>query len=169
MIHNGNNIPNFSTAEFSEDVHLYAAEALIIRAQDQRDRLGTPMYPSPRAGALARFGPKSKTSMHFASGRLSTALDWFSGAPPFETWCKVISSGLWHGMGIYFDTEYKGMNWVMFHTDYMRMGSPAYWFRYGTKKEPVYVDSINDAQFWDKLDYFFYLNYKKKDFEGWVL
>ncbi len=169
MIHDGNNIPNFSTAEFSEDVHLYAAPGLMIRAQDQRERLAAKMYPSPRAGALARFDTESKTSMHFAVGRLSTALDWFSEASPFETWCKVISSGLWHGMGVYFDTEYKGMNWVMFHTDYKRMSSPVYWFRYKTKKGPGWVDSKNDTQFWDKLDYFFYLNYKKKDFGGWVL
>lgn len=165
MIHKGNDIPNFSTGEFSEDVHIYAASGLMIRAQDQRDQLDACMYPSPVAGALARFGTKSKTSRHFAVGRLSTAFDWFSQASPFKTWCKVISSGLWHGMGIYFDTHYRGMNWVMFHTDYGRMGNPVYWFRYKT----VWVDSKNDNMFWDKLNYLFYLNHKKKKFEGWSL
>jgi hypothetical protein len=119
------------------------------------------------SGALARFGEKDKTSKHFAVGRLSTALDWFTEASPFKAWCSIISSGDWQGMGIYFDTFYKGLNWVMFHTDYERMAAPVYWFRYGTRSGPVYVDSKNDPQFWDKLDYFFYLNYKKKDFEGW--
>jgi hypothetical protein len=147
MIHGGHDIPNFEASEFSEDPHEYAHPSLLWKLQRQRDVIQAPIYPSPVPGALARFEEGAKYSMHYNEyGRGSCASDWFTDSDPFRAWNLIISSKLWRGMGIYFDTKYRDVPWIMFHTDYGRVHT-VYWFRYAG----VYTDSKVNKNFWQLL------------------
>lgn len=149
----GYEFKDFSEGEFPEDVKKYAAIALIRKLQAQRNILDAPIRPSLAKGALARRGG-SKTSKHYATGRLSTAVDWFSDLEPFETWNHVLASGLWDGMGIYFDTKNNdGGRQVMFHTDFGRSQN-VYWYR---KDKEMFSSIKYGHKFWGMLLRQFYI------------
>jgi len=121
---------NFTEKEFPEDLK-YAHPKLLKNIDSLRDFMQVPIYPSPVPGALARFDIGADTSQHYAVKRLSTALDFFCNADPFEAWTKIIQSGLFPRVGIYFDTFYKNRKWVMFHGDLKNKG--LLWFRHKKK------------------------------------
>lgn len=106
----------FKPKEFSEDIK-YADSKLLKNLDRLREYLGTPVYPSPVPGALARFDLGAKRSQHYAVKRLSTAIDFFVKGDPFEVYIKILKSGLFPRIGVYFDTFYKNRKHVMFHCD----------------------------------------------------
>jgi hypothetical protein len=126
MILNGVQIKNYKKDEFPKDPTKYANPELIIRLDKLRDFLGKPVYPSPVKNALARFSG-SKTSRHYAVGRLSDACDVFIEGDKFEVYSKVLKSNLFTGIGLYFDTKYKNKPWMMMHLDLRE--NPLMWFR----------------------------------------
>jgi hypothetical protein len=125
---------NFDSSEFSEDPTKYAHPDLIKKLQAQRDFNGAAIYPSEATGATARMYAADMTESEYKSiymknpsrhcvliDRKSTAQDWFSALDPYQTLCQILRSGLWYGVGIYFDTrDNHGKNAVMFHTDFGR-------------------------------------------------
>lgn len=158
MIYGGHELKNFSEDEFPNCELEYAEPNLLYRLQRQRDVFGAGIYPSKAPGALARFKPKGMTSKHYAEKpadipgweytlKKSTAIDFFTELPPFEAYCKIISSELWDGVGIYFDTERDGKPDVLYHTDYGR-DDKAFWFRNAVG---VYITQNTDVAFWGKL------------------
>lgn len=125
MFIHGVTIKNFIKEEFPEDP-LFADPKLLIALDYLRDFIGYPIMPSPVSGALARFNG-SKTSRHYAQGRLSTACDIFINADSFESYSKILQSGLFKGIGCYFDTKYGGKPHTMFHLDLRP--KPLIWYR----------------------------------------
>lgn len=133
---------NFDSKEFPEDPREYCEPEIIEKLQAQRDYMGAEIYPSLHPGGTARlysFGMskreyigsyKKRPSMHCVlSDKKSTAVDWFSELCHFQTLCSVLKSGLWDGVGIYFDTICNDGNPdVMFHTDIGR-GYNLFWLR----------------------------------------
>ncbi len=137
---NWNYVYRFSAGEFSEDPNKLAEPELIYSLGNLRKILGTKMRPSPVSGALARkYG--SKTSQHYAVGRLSTGSDQFIEGVPFEIFSKIMYSQLFTGVGIYFDTKGPdGKPWVMFHLDIRERETPFIWFvhkLYDTKTKTI--------------------------------
>jgi len=148
---------NFEEDEFPEDELYYAGKWLFNNLQLQRKIFNRPIYPSKAKGALARFEEKDKYSMHYAVDRESTAIDFFTDVPSFEAWSLILSSGLWDGAGIYFDTkDNTGKPHVMFHVDFGR-SNKAYWLRhnntYSGKSEYI---NHTDKNFWPTLLNFFF-------------
>lgn len=166
-----NDIYKLSPGEFSEDPDTYAEPELIYSLGKLRELLGSPMYPSPVKGALARqYG--SKVSQHYAVNRLSTASDQFITGIPFDIFSKIMYSNLFTGIGIYPDTKGPdGKPWVMFHLDIRKRAYPWIWFchkLYDTKEKTIsdcYRYPQKNPEYWrlfndDKL-------YKNKQFGAW--
>lgn len=108
-------IRHFKPAEWPPGVLEHLDPALIGQLDELRQRLGRPIYPSPLAGAWARFDG-STTSRHYAVGRLSDAGDIFPAGDVREAW--LIAQDLpFGGIGIYFDTLYQNRPWPMLHLD----------------------------------------------------
>jgi len=109
-------VRNFKRSEFHDpiDDHLY--DHVIYFLDDYRDALGERVHPSPVSGAIVRFDG-SKTSRHYAVGRLSDAIDIFPEGNPIKAWLTAMSMPEWGGIGIYFDTHNDGRPWVMLHLD----------------------------------------------------
>jgi len=113
---NWSNINHFTPEEFSEDPDRFADPKLIIKLNIFRGLLGIPVYPSPVPGALARFDGDPE-SRHYAVGRQSDAVDVFCNCGIFRAWTAALHSGLWGGIGVYFDTKFRGGEWPMLHLD----------------------------------------------------
>lgn len=142
MIHNGNKIKSFKESEFREDPHKYADPMLMLKLQRQRDLLGCEIWPSDAKGTLARlehmtmcvsdyrFEFVKEPSMHNVFlDKKSTAVDVFCNCDPFRAFVIIARSGLWPGVGVYFDTrDNKGLPRVMFHLDFGRK-EPLMWIR----------------------------------------
>jgi hypothetical protein len=97
-----------------------------------RDWCGEPIYPSPVSGALARFDKTDEDSHHYAGeDHKSRALDWFPGGSVQKAWLMAVTSGLFGGIGIYFDTKYQGKPWPMIHTDIRERTPTLLWYREG--------------------------------------
>ena len=111
----------FTPNEFPEDIK-YADKSLLYSLDDLRGFIGVPIYPSPVPGALARFG--NTTSMHKIP---SKAIDVFIQGDTAETYTKILQSGLFNGVGVYFDTYYRNKSWVMFHLD--KRDKKLIWYR----------------------------------------
>lgn len=107
---------NFKPDEFPDDITLADPE-LLDRLDRLRDFMGSAIYPSPVPGALARTDLGAKSSQHYAVGRKSTAVDIFCAGEPFEAFIKILQSGLFQRVGVYFDTWFRGRRHVMFHID----------------------------------------------------
>jgi hypothetical protein len=122
------NIKHFSKWEFSEDPDFHAEPQLIETLDAFREIVGKPIYPSREKGALARFEGTNPDSRHYAVGRKSDAIDVFVEGDIRDNWMKAFCSKLWGGIGIYFDTHYKGHSWPMLHLD-LRQGTTTYWYR----------------------------------------
>lgn len=135
--HKGSFIRNFNEDEFPEGELEYTSTKILTRMDTLRDLIGSPIYPSPVKGSLARIG-EDENSQHYAKedgSILSKADDWF----PFENekisfvFTACISCGLFGGIGVYFDTHgLRGSHDVMFHTDTRTVDKyefPTIWFR----------------------------------------
>ena len=136
MIINSINMPNFINSEFSENPHRLANKQLLINLQKYRDYIDMPFVPSPVSGALARSALPGNNdfSLHVvfsdSSGniiRKSKAIDGFPVGDIFKAWIIAQQSGLWGGMGIYFDTKLKNNQLPMLHLDLRK--NPLIWFR----------------------------------------
>ena len=118
-------INNFCDSEFPDSLEL--ADPYLIYCLDQlRDMVGSAIYPSPVEGALARLSG-SPGSQHYAVDRLSKACDVFFKADPFKVYTILLTTGLFNGIGCYFDTKYMGKPHVMFHLD--QRDSKLLWYR----------------------------------------
>lgn len=111
----------FGPWEFSENPNRYAKSQLIYAIDQIRDWYGHRVFPSPHPGALARFDG-SPESRHYAVGRLSDANDLFPDGDPREFFLLTLSSDLFGGIGIYWDTYYEGEHKYMFHLDKRPLG-----------------------------------------------
>jgi len=120
-------ISYFKASEFPESPDKYASERLIETLDIWREFLGHRIYPSPAPGALARLDG-DPNSRHYAVGRLSDAVDVFPDCGIREAWLAAIRSQMWGGIGVYFDTHFKGKPWPMLHLD-LRPGATAVWYR----------------------------------------
>lgn len=124
-------IKYFKKHEFPENPDIYAEPQLIINLNDYRKLLNKRVYPSPVPGALARFDDKAKGSEHYAISRKSTAIDVFPEGSILRAWMVALTSGLWSGIGVYFDTEFRGKDWCMLHLD--NREDPLIWYRLNKK------------------------------------
>lgn len=126
MIIDNIKINHFSLDEFPENPLKYADPKLIISLDRLRELINLPIHPSPVKNALARFDG-SKTSRHYAVGRLSDAIDVFIIGNKLEIFLKIIQSNLFTGIGLYFDTHYRGNSQMMVHLDLRE--KPLMWYR----------------------------------------
>lgn len=146
---NWEEVTNFAPSEFPEDPDGCAEPELIYRLDHFRDSLpfGCRIYPSPAPGALARRD--NEGSAHYANSEIrSRGVDVFCEGEVFHTYLKALRSGLWRGVGLYFDTFYLDRSWFMFHLDIMKRGDrqdTAIWFRdfTGEYKYPDYDEVAN--------------------------
>jgi hypothetical protein len=114
---------NFDIGEFPEDPIKYGDPELLRSLQHFRDLFGDYIYISPSSGALARFSDDG--SQHFATTDGSTkskAVDCFPVVRPLTLFTLALSCQLWGGIGFYFDTKFKGQNWMMMHLDIRPLG-----------------------------------------------
>lgn len=119
-------IDHFGPHEWPEGVLDHLNPQLIYTLDVFRSRLHRPVYPSPLSGAWARQSGSS-TSRHYAVDRQSDAGDVFpdcSIGNAFLVACGINDIG---GIGVYFDTQYKGERWPMMHIDLRE--SPEFWAR----------------------------------------
>lgn len=107
-------INRFQPDEFLEDPERYADIFFLRQLDAFAIALDKAVYPSPVSGALARF-KGSKTSRHYAIGRLSDACDIFCNCQISKAWTMALQ--FFTGVGVYFDTHYKGVSWPMLHVD----------------------------------------------------
>lgn len=107
-------IVRFQPDEFPEDPER-CADIFFLRQLDAfAVELGSAVYPSPVPGGLARFDG-SKTSRHYAVNRLSDACDIFCNCSISKSWTTALQ--FFGGVGVYFDTHYRGGPWPMLHVD----------------------------------------------------
>jgi len=143
----------FQPQEFPEDLK-FADPELLLRMDELRGFIKIPIHPSPVPGALARFDAGASDSEHYAVNRKSRAVDFFCEADPFEAFTKILHSGLFHRVGVYFDTYYKNRKWVMFHVDLKE--TPLIWFRHDKKYSydggPLFHHSLFKQLFLNKED-----------------
>jgi hypothetical protein len=123
----------FKKEEFNIAEVLYMDPLALKKYNLARAITNVSWYPSKTSGALARFDG-SKTSRHYAVGRLSDAMDFFPARNADLRWFlyQLIGCGLFGGIGVYFDkTGYSFSSDIMFHVDCRRpaMGFPLVWFR----------------------------------------
>lgn len=124
--------PNFGPVEFPEDPNQYADGTVIEGLQIIRNATGFPVYPSPAKGALARCDTNSIGSAHYSNPAIdvySRAVDFFCEGNPVDIFHKILMSGAFWRIGVYFDTVYCGKPWVMFHGDDKTESKTRLWFR----------------------------------------
>lgn len=113
-------IKNFAISEWKHNSHeLEDVDFGVIKLVDKiRDIMGSPMIPSPVAGAFSRKDG-STGSRHYAVGKLSTAGDFFiPRKSALEVLVRLASmQDMPMGIGIYLDTVYNGQPCVMIHID----------------------------------------------------
>lgn len=120
-------IPNFSESEFDHVDLERLDESFVIELQNFRDLLSRRIYPSPVDGAFVRLDG-SKTSRHYAVGRLSDAGDVFPECHIAEAFLCALRTRF-GGIGIYLDTTFKGRAWPMLHLDLRPVEKQAVWIR----------------------------------------
>lgn len=147
-------MPNFTHKEIPPIVAKYMDKLILSRIQIFRNLIECPFNISMSAGALIRFDG-SKTSEHYVvikSGpykteKSSKAIDGFPSCNIFKAWTTALSSGLFSGIGVYFDTSNNyGMSQPMLHLD-LRPKS-LIWYR--DKDEYFYPHK--DKDFFRKLN-----------------
>lgn len=128
-------IKHFTPSEFPDGV-LDKLDAAIIQKLDAfRAELGCIVRPTPlKEGFVREDG--SKTSRHYAVGRLSDAVDVFPSCDAFYALVTAIRCGF-TGIGIYFDTHYKGQPRFMLHLD-TRPDQLIIWKRGNGSYETIY-------------------------------
>ena len=113
-----NQLKHFNISEINVQP-IFIEYELMFKLDKFRELLGNSIYISPAEGSIARFDEKYAYSQHFATrtGSIkSRAIDVFPAAPAFEVLVKALSFG-WGGVGVYFDTYFRGQPCIMFHFD----------------------------------------------------
>lgn len=148
---------------WSEDPDLYAQEDLLTALYEYRKLLGVPVHPSPVTGALARFTGDFKVSIgsyHYVGGtrdgslpivRKSSAIDVFTGTNIRRAFTTALTSKLWGGIGVYFDTNFKGIPTAMLHLDLRKTSSTVIWFRQRHKYYQPYKSYDDMRRFYELL------------------
>lgn len=133
---NGVKMQNFTHKEIPPDIAKSMDTWILSSIQHYRDILGCPFNISLATGALIRFDGR-KTSEHHViidpisekTIKLSRAIDGFPDGNIFEAWAKALSSNLFAGIGVYFDTKNNhGEQQPMLHLD-LRI-QPLIWYRH---------------------------------------
>ena len=106
--------------------------ATLITLQTVRDRTGIPVIPSPLPDGWARTDG-SKTSRHYAVGRLSDAGDIFPARGRcMELWARLQAVQNIGAVGLYCDTRGPdGAPWPMIHFDLRNARNKLLWARDG--------------------------------------
>ena len=107
-------LTRFTMGEFPEDPEKHADIFFMRQLDAFAIALGSAVFPSPEPGALARFTGSSK-SRHYAIGRQSDACDIFCNCPISKAWTTALQ--FFTGVGVYFDTHFRGGPWPMLHVD----------------------------------------------------
>jgi len=122
-------VKNFAPNEFVDNVDTLANPELIYTLDAFRDLVGVKIFPSPVPGSCARLHG-SQTSQHFAFLRRSTAIDVFCEGSPLSIFWYAMGCRMWGGIGVYFDTVYRGKVHTMFHFDIRPFSKyPKLWVR----------------------------------------
>lgn len=122
-----NLIENFSKTEFSHTDLMLIKGSLILELQAYRVLLGHKVFPSPNKNGWARESG-SRTSRHFAIGRLCDAGDIFPDCHIAEAFLAAVRCNF-GGIGIYLDTKYRGEPKPMLHVDMRPMSNQVMWLR----------------------------------------
>ena len=109
-------INHFSPSEWPKDSLEHLNADVVLALDELRGRLGKAIYPTPLAGGWYRKRG-SKTSRHYAEGRLSDAGDFFTDANTLDALLHITSMPQIGGVGVYLDTFYRNQSWPMFHID----------------------------------------------------
>ena len=132
---NGVDMPNFTHKEIPPVKAKYMDRLILSNTQFYRNILGCPFSISLNDDALIRFDG-SNISMHYVfisptTGdivKLSRAIDGFPDCDIFEAWTKALSSNLFSGIGVYFDTiNNYGKPQPLLHLDLRSI--PLIWYR----------------------------------------
>jgi len=132
-----NSIDNFSESEFAHTDLDKIDENIILELQTFRELLGHPITPSPNKNGWARESG-SRTSYHYAIGRLCNAGDVFVGCHIAEAFLCALRCKF-GGIGIYLDTTYHGKTRPMLHVDLRPMSRQVMWLRDTIDGEEVYT------------------------------
>jgi len=141
---------HFSLSEWAEPDILKDVDVKVIQALDRlRERAGIALHPSQLADGWARF-KGSKTSRHYAVGRLSDAADIFPARQVLDCWIAAMEDPYWGGIGLYLDTNRNKLQpQPMLHLD-GRNGDRVFWVR-NARGRYVYQHK-HQAQFWALID-----------------
>jgi len=140
---------HFDASEWGQPGELERVDAKLLHAlDDYRERLEFPVHPSPVPGAWARTSG-SPGSRHYAVGRLADAGDVFSATDIRTAWRVAVQSRLFGGVGVYFDTMFRGVRWPMLHLD-LREGS-VWWARTGNRYIYPRQEGEPEAEFFELL------------------
>lgn len=120
---------HFTADEWPAGVLHRMQPALIVQLDALRERLGQPIHPSPLPDGWART-TGSTTSRHYAVNRLSDAGDVFPEGDIRDAWLAACGIRAFGGIGVYFDTHFRGRPWPMLHVD-LRPGERIMWARIG--------------------------------------
>lgn len=107
-------ITRFKASEFPEDPERCADVFFLRELNAFAIKLKAAVFPSPAPGALCRFDG-SKTSRHYAVERRADACDVFCNCSIGKAWTTAIQR--FSGVGVYFDTHFRGGPWPMLHLD----------------------------------------------------
>lgn len=134
-------ITRFKASEFPENPEKCADVFFLRELNAFAIKLKAAVFPSPVKGALCRFSG-SKTSRHYAEERRSDACDIFCNCPIAKAWTTAVQR--FPGVGVYFDTHYRGGPWPMLHVD-MRPKALV-WYRddgkYHYPSEPSFYQTL---------------------------
>jgi len=132
-------------AEYGIPLELMNA-ALLITLQDIRNKIGIPIIPSPVHDGWARTDG-SRTSRHYAVGRLSDAGDIFAAKGQcLELWIRLQAVQNIGAVGLYIDTHGPdGSLWPMIHLDLRSARQKVLWVRSGGEYFYLPQDQID---FW---------------------
>lgn len=130
-------LPDFSEHEFNHVDLTKIDERLILELQNFREKLGVAVMPSPNKGGWARESG-SKTSRHYAIGRLCDAGDVFVDCDISHAF-NVALQCKFGAVGVYVDTNYRGKPRPMLHLDMRAATTKKIWARYTLNGEPVYT------------------------------
>jgi len=135
------NITRFKASEFPEDPERFADIFFLRELNAFAVDLGSRVFPSPVPGAFARFDG-SVTSRHYAVGRKTDACDVFCNCSISKAWTMAVKH--FPGVGVYFDTHYRGGPWPMLHVD--TRPEALLWYRedgtYHYQGEPGFYDHL---------------------------
>jgi len=133
------------------DIPLELLDARVVTTlQKIRYVFGRAMHPTPDKEGWARLDG-SKTSQHYAVGRLSKAGDFFpERGYMMECWLVAQQIKDVMGIGLYLDTKgIDGAEWPMMHYDLRNSGKRVFWAR---DKGEYYTLGLDDEGFWQCIN-----------------